>query len=183
MGKRRTCYLLRCWSELFCSSARASPAYIRSAIGRECSRARSGLVLSARSSLVLPAANHNSSLRQVVVAHQEHKRVRELKGEREGTWRERCAFSRFLKWTLGWHFSGTQRFFLVPLSRSFPLPPSRSLLLALYLLSLLNFHLGQVETCLKKKPEIRHTIPKCRGMGRGRGGEQCIISQTIFAAG
>lgn len=38
MRKRRTCYLLRCWSELFCSSARASPAYIRSAIGRECSR-------------------------------------------------------------------------------------------------------------------------------------------------
>lgn len=179
MRKRRTCYLLRCWSELFCSSVRASPAYIPSANGRECSRARSGLVLSARSSLVRPTANQNASLRQVVVAHQEHKRA----DGRESTWRERCAFSTFLKWTLGWHFSGTQRFFLVPLSRSLPLPPSRSLLLALYLLSLLNFHLGQVETCLKKKPEIRHTIPKCRGMGRGRGGEQCIISQTIFAAG
>lgn len=73
---------------------------------------------------------------------------------RESTWRERCAFSTFLKWTLGWHFSGTQRFFLVPLSRSLPLPPSRSLLLALYLLSLLNFHLGQVETCLEKNPKF-----------------------------
>lgn len=81
MRKRRTCYLLRCWSELFCSLARASPAYIRSANGRECSRARSGLVLSARSSLVLPAANQNASLRQVVVVHQEHKRAREQKGE------------------------------------------------------------------------------------------------------
>lgn len=84
--------------------------------------------------------------------------------ERESTWRERCAFSRFLKWTLGWHFSGTQRFFLVPLSRSLPLPPSRSLLLALYLLSLLNFHLGQVETCLKKTRNSTH-YPKMPGDG------------------
>lgn len=85
--------------------------------------------------------------------------------ERESIWRERCTFSRFLKWTLGWHFSGTQRFFLVPLSRSLPLPPSRSLLLALYLLSLLNFHLVQVETCLKKKTRNSTHYPKMPGDG------------------
>lgn len=184
MRKRRTCYLLRCWSELFCSSARASPAYIRSVIGRECSRARSGLVLSARSSLVLLTANQNASLRQVVVAHQEHKRAREQKREREVEYLERamCIFQIFKVDSWLAFFGHAKIFSCSPLS----LAPaaSFSLFVACTLPAIpVKFPSRTSRNLSEKKPEIRHTIPKCRGMGRGRGEEQCIISQTIFAAG
>lgn len=114
--------LLCCWSKLLCSSDRAGSAFIRSSDYRDAcaERAQSGLVLSARSALSCPTANQNAPLRQVV-AHQESAREqwqRERARERVTVQlRVRCAFSRFLKWIFSWHFSGTQRFFLVPFSR------------------------------------------------------------------